>query len=204
MGSATSAAAAPTVVTDAPPAPTILSPVDGSLYSAGSVLRFRGAATDPEDGKLPASAFSWRIDFHHDDHFHPFMPETPAKKAGRIRIPTLGESSANVWYRVHLTVTDSAGVTTSVFRDVHPRTVTLTVDSSTPGLEVNLDGQPTPTPLSFTAVVGLRRTLEAPATQVIDGQTYTFQGWGRKKKPLLEFRTPRRDQTFTAIYEVAV
>jgi glucose/arabinose dehydrogenase len=202
LGSATSAAATLAVVTDAPPAPTILTPKEGSLYSAGSALRFRGAATDPEDGRLPASAFSWRIDFHHDEHFHPFMPETPGKKSGRIRIPTLGEASPDVWYRVHLTVTDSAGVPTTTFRDVHPRTVTITAATTVPGLQLNLDGQPTAAPLTFTAVVGLRRTLEAPATQIVEGQTFAFRGWGRRKKPLLEFKTPKRDQTYAAAYEV--
>lgn len=203
LGSITSAAATLTVVVDAPPVPTILAPTEGSLYTAGGVLRFRGAATDAEDGRIPASAFSWRIDFHHNEHFHPFLPETPGRRAGRARIPTTGETSANVWYRVHLTVTDSAGVSSTTFRDVRPRTATISLQTNVPGLALFLDGQPVAAPHTFTSVVGLKRTLEAPATQIVDGITYTFRGWGGKKKALLELKTPRADRTYTAIYKPA-
>lgn len=201
LGTVTSAAAPLTVVVDAPPVVTILSPAEGSLYTAGGILRFRGAATDPEDRKLPPSAFSWRVDFHHDEHLHPFLPETPGRRAGRLRIPSTGETSSNVWYRVHLTVTDSAGVSTTTFRDVRPRTATISVGASVPGASLSLDGQPTAAPFTFAGVVGLRRTLDAPATQVIDGVTYAFRGWGTRKAPVLELRTPRRDRAYTAVYE---
>ena len=202
LGSATSAAAPLTVVVDEPPVPTILAPTAGVLYRAGGALRFKGAATDAEDGRLRPSAFSWRVDFHHDEHFHPFFPETAGRRAGRVRIPTTGETSANVWYRVHLNVTDSAGVSTTTFRDVRPRTVTLTI-TAPPGLPVNLDGQPATTPLTITSVVGLKRQLEAPPTQELNGETWTFVGWGRRRQPVLEFRTLARDRTYTARYEPA-
>jgi glucose/arabinose dehydrogenase len=200
LGSATSTAATLSVVTDAPPTATILTPKEGRLYRAGQALRFRGTATDAEDGRLPAGAFSWRIDFHHDEHLHPFMPDTPGRRGGSVRIPREGETSANVWYRVHLTVTDSAGLSSTTFRDLHPRTATITVGAGTPGLTVNLDGQPVTTPFSFVGVVGLRRTLEAPPTQVIDGVTYTFKSWAKRRRPALEIATPASDRTFTATY----
>ena len=82
---------------------------------------------------------------------------------------------------VHLTVTDSAGLAATTFRDVRPRTSTVSVDASTPGLTVNLDGQPMTTPFSFESVVGLKRTLEAPATQGVGGTTYTFRSWGTRR-----------------------
>ena len=201
LGSVASPAATLTVVTDAPPVPRILTPAEGRLYSAGQALRFKGAATDAEDGRLPARAFSWRIDFHHDQHLHPFLPETPGKRGGSVRIPREGETSANVWYRVHLTVTDSAGLSASTFRDVHPRTATVTVGASVPGLTVNLDGQPTTTPVSFVGVVGIKRTLEAPTTQVVDGVTYTFRSWGRKRGARLDLITPRSDRTYSGVFD---
>jgi hypothetical protein len=187
-------------VTDAPPIATIVTPKEGRLYRAGQTLRFRGTATDAEDGRLPASAFSWRIDFHHDEHLHPFMPETPGRRGGAVRIPREGETSANVWYRVHLTVTDSAGLSSTTFRDVHPRTATITVAATLPGLELNLDGQPMTAPFSFVGVAGIRRSLEAPAPQVVDGVTYSFKSWGKRRRALLHLLTPRADRTYTADY----
>jgi hypothetical protein len=143
------------------------------------------------------------VDFHHDEHFHPFLPETPGRRAGRVKIPATGETSANVWYRVHLTVTDSAGLSATTFRDVRPRTAEVSVTTTVPGMTVNLDGQPFAAPFTFTGVAGLKRTLEAPATQVVGGVEYTFRGWGRKRNNVLEFRTPRAARNYVARYEPA-
>ena len=79
-----------------------------------------------------------------------------------MTIPTTGETSANVWYRVYLTVRDAAGLTHTVQRDIFPRKVSLTLATSPAGLQLRLDGQPVATPLTFDAVVGIDRSLEAP------------------------------------------
>ena len=43
---------------------------------------------------------------------------------------------------IYLTVRDSGGLTTTVFRDVLPRKVQLTLATSPAGLSLRLDGQP--------------------------------------------------------------
>ena len=88
-----------------------------------------------------------------------------ARAAVPSPFPTTGETSANVWYRVFLTVRDSGGLTQTVYRDVLPRKVRLTLATSPAGLQVLLDGQPATTPVSFDAVVGIVRTLDAPTPQ---------------------------------------
>jgi glucose/arabinose dehydrogenase len=199
LGSVTTSAATLTVIADAPPAPAILTPKEGKPYKAGQSISFKGAATDAEDGKLPASAFSWRVDFHHDEHFHPFIPETAGRKSGSARIPRVGETSANVWYRIHLTVTDSQGVTATTFRDVFPRKVTITVNAPA-GTEIDLDGQPMTAPFSFEGVVGIARQLSASPQALIDELSYTFQRWNGSRRGMLEFVTPGKDKTYTATY----
>ena len=115
--------------------PTISQPAAGTLYSGGSVIAYSGRRDRSEDGTLPASAFTWRVDFHHDTHVHPFKPSTSGVRNGSFTVPTSGETSANVWYRIVLTVRDSAGLTRTTFRDVLPRKVRLTLATSrrTPG-----------------------------------------------------------------------
>ena len=54
-----------------------------------------------------------------------------------------------------------------------PRIVRLTLATNPAGLQVNLDGQPVTTPLSFDGVVGIVRNIEA-TTQVSGGTTYDF------------------------------
>ncbi|HVK58283.1 MAG TPA: PQQ-dependent sugar dehydrogenase, partial [Candidatus Kapabacteria bacterium] len=72
-GSVTSNPAILHVSSGGPPTGTISTPAIGTLYNAGDTILFSGTGTDPEDGTLPASAFSWTIVFHHDVHTHPFL-----------------------------------------------------------------------------------------------------------------------------------
>jgi glucose/arabinose dehydrogenase len=201
-GSVTSAEGVLTVSANQASTATITQPVAGSLYSGGSVIAFAGTGTDPEDGTLPAGAFTWRVDFLHDAHSHPFMPSTSGARSGSFTVPTTGETSANVRYRIFLTVQDSRGLTTTTFRDVLPRTVRLTLATSPGGLPLLLDGQPVTTPLSFDAVAGIVRVLEAPTPQAIAGTAYTFVSWSDSGAARHSISTPAANATYTAAYRV--
>ena len=123
-----------------PPTPTILSPQDGITFKAGDVISFSGAATDPEDGTLPASAYTWNIDFLHEGHVHPGIPQTGVR-SGTFTIPTSGHDfSGNTRYRVALTVTDSDGLTSTSSVIIWPQKVNLTFATVPPGLTLYLDG----------------------------------------------------------------
>ena len=41
-----------------PPVGNITSPKEGTTFNPGDTIKYRGTGTDPEDGALPASAFS--------------------------------------------------------------------------------------------------------------------------------------------------
>jgi hypothetical protein len=87
------------------------------------VISFAGEAFDAEDGTLSPSAFSWQVVFHHDTHTHPFLSSLNNVMKGSFTIPIEGEVSANVWYRLYLTVTDSGGLTYTSYRDIYPQKV---------------------------------------------------------------------------------
>ena len=201
-GSATSAEAVLTVTSNQAPTATITSPAAGTLYSGGNTISFSGSGSDPEDGALAASAFTWRVDFHHDTHSHPFMAATSGMTSGTFTIPTTGETAANVWYRIYLTVRDSAGATQTVQRDVLPRKVTLTLATSPAGLQLRLDGQPIATPTSFEAVVGIVRALEA-AGQTSGTATYEFVSWSDGGAAAHNVSTPATSTTYTATFRQA-
>ena len=78
-----------TITVGSPPTATILSPQDGGTFRAGDVISFSGDGTDPDDGTLPASAFTWNIDFLHEGHVHPGTPIVGVK-SGTFTIPTSG------------------------------------------------------------------------------------------------------------------
>jgi hypothetical protein len=198
FGSATSTAATLTVVAGNPPTATITQPIAGTLYSGGDTINYAGTGSDPEDGTLPPSAFTWQVDFHHLTHLHPFIPATSGMTSGSFVIPTIGETSPIVWYRILLTVTDSTGLTYQTYRDVLPRKVTFTLATTPPGLQLYLDGTPHATPFSVVGVVGIIRNLEAPSPQNSGGTTWFFDSWSDGGAANHNISTPTVDTTYSA------
>ena len=127
-GTTTSAEAVLTVTGNQAPSATIVAPALASgtvaalAWEVNTQVAFSGTATDPEDGSLPASAYTWQVDFHHDSHVHPFMPATSGLTSGSFVVPNTEASAALIWYRIYLTVTDSAGRSTTSYRDLRPAT----------------------------------------------------------------------------------
>jgi glucose/arabinose dehydrogenase len=200
FGRATSEAATLTVLQNTVPTASITQPVAGTTYAAGNVVQYTGTGNDAEDGVLPASAFTWWVNLHHDDHVHPFVPPVTGAKSGSFTIPTTGETSPNVYYRIHLRVRDSAGLTRSVKRDIFPRTSTITLATNPTGLQLKLDGQPVTTPYRFVGVVGMQRRIEAVSPQVASGTNWTFASWSDGGARSHTIRTPSGDTTYTARY----
>ena len=198
FGSATSNEARLTVVANQTPTATITQPAAGTLYTAGQTINFSGTGSDPEDGNLPAAAFTWRVDFHHDDHIHPFLSPTSGITSGSFVVPTTGETSANVFFRIHLTVSDSGGLQNSTFLDVRPRTATITLTTNPSGLRLTLDGQPQTAPIVFVGVVGMIRTIGTPSPQTLSGRQYVFKSWSDGGTQTHNIVTPAANTTLTA------
>jgi glucose/arabinose dehydrogenase len=200
FGNDTSNAATLTVTTNQAPMATITQPTVGTLYSGGQTINYAGTGTDPDQGTLPASAFTWEVVFHHDTHTHPFIPPFSGVTSGSFVIPTTGETATNVWYRIHLTVTDAGGLQHSVFRDINPRVVNLTLNSSPASLQLTLDGQPVVSPHTESSVVGIVRSIGVTSPQTIGGTTYTFNNWSDGGAATHTISTPATDTTYTATF----
>ncbi len=203
FGSVTSTSATLTVTNNTAPVATITAPASGTLYNAGQTISYSGTGTDAEDGTLPANAFTWEVVFHHDTHTHPFMAPTSGATSGSFTIPQQGETATNVFYRIHLTVRDSAGVSHTTTRDILPRTSTLNLATSPAGLQVTLDGSPVTTPTSVASVVGMQRTLGAVSPQTSGGTTYVFGSWSDGGAASHVITTPATSTTYTATYTVS-
>jgi glucose/arabinose dehydrogenase len=199
FGSASSSEAMLSVTSNTPPIATILAPEAGAVYSGGETINYAGSADEVEDS-LHGSAFTWRVDFHHDTHTHPFIADTMGSTSGSFVIPVSDETAANVWYRIHLTVTDAGGLSHTVYRDILPRTANLTLQTNPAGLQVTLDGQPVATPVTFPSVVGVQRTIGAPSPQVNGSTTYTFGSWSDGGAISRVISTPSTPATYTAIF----
>ena len=200
FGSVTSNSATLTVTSNAAPTATITGPASGTMYSAGDTINYAGTGTDPEDGTLPASAFTWEVVFHHDTHTHPFVAPTTGATSGSFTIPRLGEVATNVFYRIHLTVRDSIGLMHTVTRDIVPRVANITLQTNPAGLQLTLDGTPLSTPATIPNVVGMTRTLGVVSPQTSGSTSFVFSSWSDGGAASHNINVPATNTTYTATF----
>ena len=132
---------------NAPPTATISTPAAGSLFSGGETIDFSGTGSDPEDGTLPASDFTWWVDLHHATHTHPFVPQTTGVTSGSFLVPSRGHTEDDIFLRIYLVVVDADGVADTSYVDVQPRKVTLSFASAPSGVRVDARGSAPSDPL---------------------------------------------------------
>ena len=202
-GNTTSNVATLTVIANTIPIAEILNPGSGTTYAAGTSIEFSGAGNDNEDGVLPATAFRWQINFHHDTHKHD-EPPLEGVTSGSFLIPNEGETSDNVWYRIILTVTDSKGGSGKDSVDILPRKSTITLTTNPPGLEVTVDGQPFSTPVALTSVEGILRTFGTQSPQIKDDGEYEFESWSNGGEVTQTLATPADDLQLMANFSTVV
>ncbi len=178
------------------PVAFIAEPHEGAVYRAGETLVFSGSAEDPEEGELPSAAMRWLIDFHHDDHTHPALAPTSGISTGEYPIPQNDELSENVWYRIYLTATDSAGLSHTVIRDVLPLKTQFHVHSDPQGLPVFVENTLLETPVTMTSVVGVIRTIAAVSPMYGDDTVRIFDQWSDGLNSALR-SFPADDDTIT-------
>lgn len=196
------AVSAPVKITpgESPPAPTIVAPTVSLLYAGGDTVYFEGSATDVQDGTLPASAFSWTIVWHEEDHTHPFLGPINGVTSGTFEIPHEGETETEVWYRVTLTVKDSIGLTSSTYVDVHPQLTEFTLQTNVPGLQLTLEETTVTSGTTVESVVGIARTFGAPAFQILPNGIYLFDSWSDGGASNHTVNVPAGNPVYTANY----
>jgi glucose/arabinose dehydrogenase len=200
FGSVLSKPAVLRVTANEPPVVRLISPAIGTRYSGGDRILFSAAARDREDRELPASAFTWRVSLQHADHTHPFIAPMSGVKRGSFVIPHTAHGGEAIFYRITLTVQDTAGLRRTVVRDVHPRTARLTLATNPPGLQLALDGQPFTASKTFAGIAGTHQRLSAPSSQQLGGVDYQFAGWSDRGASSHAIAFPGADKTITAIY----
>jgi glucose/arabinose dehydrogenase len=201
-GSATSNEAVLTVTSNAAPTADITAPTASTTFQGGQTISYAGTGTDPEDGTLPGASLTWSAMLWHDDgnpHAHPFYGPTTGS-SGSFTIPSQGETSPNIWYRIHLTAVDGQGSTHTDSVDIQPRRATVTLATSPAGLQLELDGVPVTAPFTFTGVVGIERTIEAVSPQTVSGQTWVFSAWSDGGSASHPISTPVSATTITATF----
>ncbi len=189
----------PTPIPEKPEA-IIDNPISGIKYKAGDTVQFSGTGLDQQDGTLPASAFSWTVDFYHDNSINAFQGPFNNTKSGSVILPKSGISSTNSWYRFNLTVTDSDGNKSSSFVDVFPQVSTMTVKTEPENFTVNVDGVASSSPKTFNSVVGFMRNVSVSSSQTMNGKPYKFSSWTDNGAINHNIETPVNSTSYTAMF----
>lgn len=182
------------------PVASITSPSNGTLYKAGDTFTFSGAGTDAEDGTLPATTFTWYLDFHHNTHTHDGPAILTGQSSGSITIPTIGETSDTVWYVLKLIVADSKGLKDTATIELRPLKSTLTFQTQPTGLKISVDDQIYTGPRSILSVQNLQRRLKPISPQMLNNVNYKFDSWSQGGPDDQIISTPTSNTTYTAIY----
>jgi glucose/arabinose dehydrogenase len=207
-GTSTSTATAKVVAGGSQPTASIDSPVADAKYNAGATISFSGSATDATDGTLPASDFSWKVDFIANGVVKPsYVLEVPGPiygpltgaSSGSFVVPTDPSNVPSSFYRITMTVTNSLGVSTVVTRDVHPNVTSWTAKSNVAGASYFVDG--TLRTGSFTAsdVVGVQHVLIGIPDQTLGGTEYRLHGWADGSAQNDSFASTASPSTYTVI-----
>jgi glucose/arabinose dehydrogenase len=204
-GEVTSQSAALTVIPNRPPVATITTPAAGATYAGGDAFTFSGTALDPDEGELTGAAFTWEVTLHRGTSVLPFIEPFGGDTGGSFAIPVDNETAADVFYRIRLTVRDAGGLVGEAVRDVTPRKVDVTLASNVPGVNLTLDGTDVGPNVTFPSVVGIVRSLGAPAEYVFNGETFLFDGWSDGvTTPTRTLSTPNAATALTANYRTKV
>ncbi|MFN8541912.1 MAG: PQQ-dependent sugar dehydrogenase [Thermomicrobiales bacterium] len=171
-------------VGNTPPTATINSPGGGLTWRVGDTITFSGSATDPQQGTLPASAFTWTLIMHHCPsggcHQHVIQSFTGVA-SGSFVAPDHEYPS---YLELRLTVRDAGNLTDMKSLLLYPRTVDLSFTSDPSGNTVLLNGAGGATPRTSTVIMGSGNTISVgqPAgDQIFVGWTVngTTEGWAQ-------------------------
>jgi hypothetical protein len=188
-----------------PPSLSIDSPSAGTTWATGDTIHLSASATDPQDGPLPGSAFSWIVVLDHCPpeqacHEHPVTSFTGA--SGDFPAPDHDYPSH---LHIVVTATDSVGLTATQSLDLQPDTTDLIVASNLPGVPVPVAVGSTQgtTPMTGTYIVGGTRDVTAAPVVIVGEQTYAFSSWsnGTLTPTITGYKIPAASPTtLTASY----
>jgi glucose/arabinose dehydrogenase len=159
-------------VGNTPPTATIAAPGGGLTWRVGDTIAFGGGATDPQQGTLPASAFTWTLIMHHcpSGGCHQHVVQTFTGVASGSFVAPDHEYPSHLELR--LTVRDAGNLTGTANRLLYPRTVDLSLIADPSGNAVLLNGGGGATPRTSTVIAGSANTLS-----VVPSAGQLFTGW---------------------------
>lgn len=183
-----------------PPAVTIGTPQNNSTYRSGDSITINASAVDCVGFDINDAALSTTVKFHHTTHIHPFLDNLRGR-SHTFTVPTTGEPSADTWFEINVTATDTSGLSTTATININPVKSNMTFNTQPAGLQILIDGQPASTPQTIQAVVGYQREVNVSNAQHLAGSCYDFDHWSDGGAQRHTIATAQADTTFTAYFK---
>jgi hypothetical protein len=169
-------------------------------WAVGDTIGFNATATDPQQGTMPAAAFSWQVSIRHCPsgvcHTHPYTV-FPGVASGSFAAPP-HEYPSHLLLTV--TVTDSGGLTDTRTIQLDPKTVTLTFASAPSGATVTVGETDHVAPYSETFIQGAPFTVTAAPTAGTGATSAAFSAWSDGGARSHVITAPATPTTYTATY----
>lgn len=177
-----------------PPTAEMHFPVLGSRFAVDQELTVFGIANDAFGVLLNDTQISWEVRQHHAEHYHPFLDRQAGVGNGFKLDPAPSPedlmAAENSYLEIIMYATDSYGLVTNVTRNINPKKVFITIDSSPRGLKVLVDEYPVTTPKNITSWENHKLRLN-----VLDQNNLTFASWSIGGARKTNFTVPARNLT---------
>ena len=174
-----------------------VTPASSLTWVVGQNIAFNASATDPQQGTLPASAFTWQLSIRHCPggvcHTHSLQTYSGVK-SGSFSAPD-HEYPSHLLLTV--TVADSGGLTDTRTIQLDPKTVALSFASTPSGATVTLNGADHVTPYTETFIQGSQFNVTAAETV---GASSVFASWSDGGARSHSITAPTSSTTYTATY----
>jgi len=188
-----------------PPSVTITSPASGTKYpmTGDSVYNLRADVTDAEQSDSQLS-YQWQTILHHNNHEHPNPIDT--NHVTSTVISPIGCDGNLYYYRIVLTVTDSAGLSSQAEVDLYPDcSNTPPQISDIPNQTIDSNRSTGPIPFLIgdaeTPAANLTLTGSSSNPALVSNNNILFGGSGSNRTVTI---TPASNQSGTATITVTV
>ncbi|MDH4170003.1 MAG: PQQ-dependent sugar dehydrogenase [Acidimicrobiia bacterium] len=163
-----------TISAGSPPTASIVTPSDGSFFSAGDSIPLEGSATD--DGPITDADYSWDVSLVHGNHEHPILTDLIGRNQ-TLNVATTGHGwEGDTSILIELTVTDAEGLSDDTSVEIEPRKVAVTVDSEA-GYPLTVDGVVVLVPFVIDTIEGFEHSISTIADVCTNGDRWMFDDW---------------------------
>ena len=183
-------------------APTLgtVTPSASLTWAVGDPISFSATATDPQQGTMPASAFSWQVSIEHCPsgvcHSHTYNQQSGVASGSFTAPPH--EYPSHLLLTV--TVTDSGGLTDTRTVQLNPKTVSLSFASAPSGATVTVGETDHVAPYAETFIQRSPVTVTAAPTTGTGATIAAFSSWSDGGARSHVITPPATATTYTATY----